>query len=1663
MASSIVHHLEPSWDSVGHLSKIDTLCECIIWDPKGCKHLVRTALAKRVFRVFGALPQACAYSFLDAVFWDDDKQGISISESTIVLAHQTPSTDAFRDVVEFCSGIGVMSYGLEQAGAKIQVRNDIRSPLVEFQLNEGTKHVIEGDIGDNRTLQKIFDIHSASAILTCGFSCQPWSALGDQRKFGDHRAQTLIHTLRAAYFFRSAGVILECVTGSGKDPDVQQIIRDWCKATGFWFTDCVLNLEHFWVARRERWWCLLSSPCIPKFELKSLPRQIRAPVVADFLPIFPSWPDEQLQQLLVDEYEYGCFDRFGGLHSVLIDLHKPLSTALHGWGNQLTGCPCSCRKGPMSLQRLSSKGLFGALLPCDGTMTVQNEKVQCVRHIHPWECAILNGAKPDRPWLINLKLGLCGLGQMASPFHSGWVFGQWMYQVNQTWNEPDAILPEQVLWALVGKAVSAREKMFPHLLYTKYGPRLSEFIDATHRMLFQSRSETNTPLSLQQPSISPSEIPSQQLDHDESVHSPTIVDDGYGDVEDWDCPYPLCFICRPFVGDTGLEDQSHSSLIDAIQGSVQDEISPTIPFVVHTETPETLLPAISEEGGIPGFSRKRDHASAFPSDTHRDTPQSSIVSKAPVKSTYNPDPPKDNDLSGAIPVPGSFTHSQPVLPGSPAPIPTADPEPTDVSASAEISDNESPPSIEGVSCTTGSMVNCKMIQLLEQLPKHGDITDSGDDCTHDIHHVVMHFPDVSNPLIVKVSKTTTIGQIVVTQCSLAQMQDTARSVRVMDCLGQLLPWSKTSYPMQHIFVCPTSNYRPHGCFQQSGPPNWFRHGDQCSRIQMLYRQESWVAHDEMSFYLALLTYQNECASHAPLVFTGLPGQFHQWVSNCLGIQVEWVVSAILADHHWIPVVFQKTHDDAIQIFTTREGFQLFRCEYQIPDKMQVQVITMPSLFSADCGFQTVGWILKILTVPEVRFRSCIVGSPISPLTIKEAVTLRTLFEHQLWATPSAQQTVIPKQIALGGALRESVEQSLQDLLKSHGVPSDALESRVEVVLEKLGRASVSKAVRSAKSWAELKHLANNVSPRLQLVLPSELAQVVRERVEKGKPFGDKQRKHQVGSKASEPLQLNPEDITIPEGIFKMGQDQVIRQIALGSLCKDAQGIVVVTSTQAQPYLRLQQPMSQAGLAMLILDHADPSCIGSGCLVRFPAKFESTGEPLIATARIVQLGCVEISRHLPAQQLKVDEVPTSVIRVLCFRDEFPGEWNDFIGHPVKFIMDNTEAFMTKTASESTVIDVWDRQFVNHRMERRQPKHADTFLVSIRVTGIQIESVLTKSGQMGLYYEPRSSDGRSPHESYRVVWLPKTAKPDALTSQQTSEQWSCLARNGAKFGLRIRDVDAKEVHDHYKPFVPYLDGTSLNTFVVGPFGFGVTKQGLVKLFAQWKWAARPCQPRGKSTDGAGMLWEVQAQERPAFEVYTLEHGDVLISMVDKKKPPVKPKSDILAPTRTLDVLKARTVSGKDSSSQSEDGLQKNDPWASFVPSSKVQRVAPTLIDARHATAQVDAIQANVDKKVAATLAQFEQKMLEPRDAAMDTPGLTRLDELEHRMNAIESTMQCQQAQHQQHQNHVAAQFTQLQQQVDAQGHSLQRHLDEKMQEQLGQIERLLGRGDKKARQE
>ena len=73
------------------------------------------------------------------------------------------------------------------------------------------------------------------------------------------------------------------------------------------------------------------------------------------------------------------------------------------------------------------------------------------------------------------------------------------------------------------------------------------------------------------------------------------------------------------------------------------------------------------------------------------------------------------------------------------------------------------------------------------------------------------------------------------------------------------------------------------------------------------------------------------------------------------------------------------------------------------------------------------------------------------------------------------------------------------------------------------------------------------------------------------------------------------------------------------------------------------------------------------------------------------------------------------------------------------------------------------------------------------------------------------------------------------------------------------------------------------------------------------------------------------------------------------------------------------------------------------------------------------------------------------------------MEHRLSSLESVVQSNHVQQVQQQTQVAAQIQSLQQRVDSQGSALQKHLDDKLSEQLSQIERLLGRGEKKQRGE
>ena len=233
-------------------------------------------------------------------------------------------------------------------------------------------------------------------------------------------------------------------------------------------------------AKRSRWWCLITNPTLPDFTLQPLPKISPPPVLGDLLPFMPGWELEVIHQLALDRYETNKFAEFHSLHNNIVSMNQPVRTALHGWANQLTGCPCKCRMFPFSETRLKEKGLFAALIPLGTDIQTYLGELPCTRHMHPWEMALIHGVRTNKMWGPNLRLGIAGLGQMASPVHSCWIMSQFFHQMYGHQLGP---VPEGTLWrhlsGVFGSAASEHPALFQDPNVQNYMGRVYHALQAS--------------------------------------------------------------------------------------------------------------------------------------------------------------------------------------------------------------------------------------------------------------------------------------------------------------------------------------------------------------------------------------------------------------------------------------------------------------------------------------------------------------------------------------------------------------------------------------------------------------------------------------------------------------------------------------------------------------------------------------------------------------------------------------------------------------------------------------------------------------------------------------------------------------------------------------------------------------------------------------------------------------------------------------------------------------------------------------------------------------------------------------------------------------------------------------------------------------------------------
>ena len=685
---------------------------------------------------------------------------------------------------------------------------------------------------------------------------------------------------------------------------------------------------------------------------------------------------------------------------------------------------------------------------------------------------------------------------------------------------------------------------------------------------------------------------------------------------------------------------------------------------------------------------------------------------------------------------------------------------------------------------------------------------------------------------------TTIGQLTQAEAKIG----CSDHLKAISAVGSELPVSSEVHNCQIVLFRLVKDHQGERCplyRTEAGFPKL----NHLQRTNALWHQQGWVAFDEMTFYMNSINRASNALTTDPLHLHDDPrdqSTIGKWILTAFQTAVDkntdlTIGTACLWRHHWFPILAQFDGDQ-MNITTSSEAGRyvtdlLEKAFDSAPPTViaPIQQRVVPTTWAADCGFQTLAFILKIVHGDHQQI----------PMPIQEAIEWRVLFAQHLRNYFRHNDMM---DSPLGGAPEFARLHDLRNLLEEHGVDKNRSHGVAQHLVQTLGSAALQTILSAPRPWKDLKTRATQ--HKIQLVTSDELNRQIEQRQKEDKPFGKKATKSTTNKhkpSLQQELVLKADQIKLPEGIWQQSDGTKLAQLDAHQLQMKQRGIAIINFDDAQPYLQLTEPISAEGLALIILDQGSP--MPDRCSkVTFPASYVATQEPMIISAFILQLGQMPVTRVMPSNPIAVNEVETAVYRCVVFRDQLAVDWTLIEQRPVKTIL-SLESLHGLESHQ--VLDVWDRQHLTKRCQKAKPDQAEIYSATLRVT-MEGSAILEQANaRLGLYVEPRAQTGRSPHEDYQVVWLPKKDFNETLITKQVTEVPTAIVRSGDRYGLRTLKKYAPAVHSQHRPEVSYLDSAKMKSYKLAPLPYGTTKANLQKVCAEWEWQARPSHaswPRG-----------------------------------------------------------------------------------------------------------------------------------------------------------------------------------------------------------------------------
>lgn len=1490
--------------------------DVLMWNPEG--HKMTSFLYNQKFILHAEIPEQASRITLINVRITRDHRGTIVTPDSLsqCLVLQKLKAEHLFNLKETCAGIGALGVGAKFAGWNVVAANEKQSKLAQLLESVSSTKVVVGDIAFGSTIGDLHRADPAPSALAMGFNCQSFSKAGDRKGGDDERAMTLPRGLHAGFLLEAPLIILECVGEAPTFAFVKLAVSQFCEATGFAKSEVILELQHIWVANRQRWWCVLSHGELGQVPLSPFPRIEPNPTVSDFMDEFPLCEEHVMKQLVLAEHEVSQLNAMGtNLGACVVKQHSPLPTALHSWGNQFQGCKCECRSTALSTNRMFSRGFFGVLVKHQ----LQDGSV-IFRHPSAQETALLCGL----PMILSghdARLELCAVGQLASPLQSAWIFSEIRQHLkHQCIGGKEHVSPTAVIKAICDELFAIRAKLWPKM-------------KETIAMQF-FRQKINQRFAIDEAFVA-SNVGIQEQETKETervVHQNN--DRGQEAIEN-----------RTIKENVG-EKREHQATL-----SFADQLTSK-----NAEQKRFRHKCKQIPGAVPGFGCFSSFTE--PSAKEEDPKPEIVEEEHETQIGYQND--QDTEV---------------------AKTQVDEQAPTDVLFV-----------YQGMGVTPKDLIDQKLV----------------------VYHR-------SQEAVFAVSASDGAKAIDLLKAEGCDNQ----GYEVRSILGQKLHNEAMLGLHQCVIIQKVGTPAPEGHHEIQ------LLGCELPRFKLLLVQQGWVAYDEMLFYITALAEKSKVRFVEPLIVMDLedvPVLTEAWLHHISQVATQGtVITAILWCGHWIPFVFQQGPDQLLGI-STEEGVNIWPLTKDENCDMAAEGV-VNAVFPNDCGFQSFAWLGARLgeTIEQGKMSS------------DSAESWRFLFWQKLML--NAEQAKQWKYVMFGGH-GDELQLAVAAILKDHGVFGERVFARAKEVIDRIGKHEVQQAVASIRPWVAIKQLANKVTPKLTLVWEDEFNQVVKARSKQGNAVGWKRKD---GEKTVNPkIQITPEDIVVPPGVFVQDDGSVVHQIAIQQVGSVGKGLVVCTEDEAMQFMH-EKCLSTNGLAFAVVNPSSQFVTQNHNPERFPANCVSTQEPVLVSAVLIQKGKQNVFRAEPSNKPKIAEVPVVTAKVLVYKDQIDITWSQFQEGPLKYIVSKVkvlavcrkhgctcESWHADEDSTEPLLDVWNRDFLTLGFKKAKPAESEMFACAIRVRADVFDEVVKKSGHAGMYVEPRSADGKSHCDQYHTVWLNKLAHNEALVACAKAKSPAFLIRVNRRYGLKTKMEFANELHSQFKADVPLVSGQASATFTVGPLPWGTTRKGLQELFNSWGWQARALQPAGRAADGKGLLWNALASVPPGASVVQMEHGDVII--VRKEiAPSITPAIPAIeASSHTRKSLQSCPVAAKS-----------EDPWAEAA-----ARLPSVRNDHVLTSQQLHQIEQSLEQKLTKKVMQ--------EDVAMDQAWEPRVRELEEKIAKIVDVQQAQSAQT----NAVAQQVQNVQAQVERQSREFQTHLDSKLEDQMGKIEALL---TKRARQE